>query len=137
MNRSEITNFNEYAKLFPAPVQRFLRTMRATIRKAAPGADEVISYRIPAFKQGKIYVWFAAQSRHIGLYPGANAIAAFKKDLAPYKVGKGTVQFPFDEPLPLALIARIVKYRFKESTGAPKRATKSAKKTRQHRSSTR
>ena len=137
MNRPEVANFSEYAKLFPASVQRLLRTVRATIRKAAPEADEVISYRIPAFKQGKICLWFAAQSRHIGLYPGASAIAAFKKELSPYKVGKGTVQFPFDEPLPLALIERIVKFHFKDAGAVVKRTTHSRKTTIKRRSASR
>ena len=134
MNRPEVADFNEYLKRFPAPVQRLLRMVRATIRKAAPDAEEVISYRIPAFKQGKILVWFAAQSRHIGLYPGAAAISAFEKELAPYKVRTGTVQFPFDEPLPVALITRIVKFRFKKSGAAAKRVKQSPKTTRKRRS---
>ncbi|MGH7660967.1 MAG: iron chaperone [Vulcanimicrobiaceae bacterium] len=134
MDRPAVANFTEYTKLFPAGVQRLLREMRTTIRKAAPDAEEVISYRIPAFKQGKTLVWFAAQSRHIGLYPGVAAIAAFKKDLAPYKVGKGTVQFPFDEPLPVALITRIVKFRLKGQGGTAGRKPKRKQTVRKRRS---
>lgn len=88
--------------------------MRLTIRKVAPKATETISYQIPAFRLDRILVWFAAHANHIGFYPGASAIAAFKKELSEYKSAKGSVQFPFDEPLPLSLIARIVKYRVKE-----------------------
>jgi uncharacterized protein YdhG (YjbR/CyaY superfamily) len=137
MNRPEVADFNEYLKLFPAGVRRILREMRATIRKAAPDAEELISYRIPAFRQGKITVWFAAQSRHVGLYPGAEAIAAFKKELKPYKVGKGTVQFPLDEPLPVALIARIVRSRFKEARDKAKSLPKRPRKLQKRRSTAR
>jgi uncharacterized protein YdhG (YjbR/CyaY superfamily) len=85
--------------------------MRQAIRKAAPGAVEVISYGIPAYKQDGMLAWFAAHANHIGFYPGASGIAAFKKELARYKHAKGSVQFPLDEPLPLALITRMVKFR--------------------------
>ncbi len=95
-------------------VQRLLRKMRETIQKAAPKATDTISYRMPAFRLDGILVWYAAHTRHIGFYPGASAIAAFKKALSGYTSAKGSVQFPFDEPLPLALVARIVKYRVNE-----------------------
>jgi len=107
-------NFNEYAARFPKDVQRLLRQMRATIKKAAPGADEVISYQVPAFKMRRMLVWYAAHTKHIGFYPGASGIKAFKKELAGYKLAKGSVRFPFDEPLPLDVITRIVKFRVKE-----------------------
>lgn len=92
-------------------MQRKLKQMRATIRKAAPGATETISYGIPAFKTTKMLVWFGAHTNHIGFYPGAGGVAAFKKELSRYKFAKGSVQFPFDEPLPLPLVTRIVKFR--------------------------
>ena len=88
--------------------------MRQTIRKAAPQATETISYSMPAFRLHGILVWFAAHTKHIGFYPGASGIRAFAQELSAYKSAKGSVQFPFDEPLPLALIARIVKYRVAE-----------------------
>jgi len=89
--------------------------MRAAIKKAAPGAAETMSYKMPAFRtKAGILVWFAAHEAHIGFYPGASAIRAFREDLSAYKSAKGSVQFPFDEPLPLALVARIVKFRLKE-----------------------
>jgi uncharacterized protein YdhG (YjbR/CyaY superfamily) len=104
-------DFGEYAGRFPAKVQSLLRKVRAAIRKAAPNAQEAISYGIPAFTlNGKRFVWFAAFKSHIGFYPGAAALAAFKKELSGYKSAKGSVQFPFDEPLPLALVDRIVKF---------------------------
>ncbi len=89
--------------------------MRETIRKAAPKAEETISYGMPAYKLKGTLVWFAAHSNHIGFYPGVSGIAAFKKELSPYKSAKGSVQFPVDEPLPLGLVARIVKFRLKEA----------------------
>jgi uncharacterized protein YdhG (YjbR/CyaY superfamily) len=111
-------DYDEYAARYPQDVQQLLQRIRLTIRKAAPRAQETISYGIPAFRQGGIVVWFAAHARHIGLYPGASGIAAFKKELAPYKHAKGSVQFPIDEPLPLALITRIVKFRVKEQSAS-------------------
>lgn len=108
-------DFDEYAERFPLPVQQRLRQMRKTIRRAAPGAQEKISYGMPAFTQNGMLVWFAAHQNHIGLYPRASAIKAFKKELSPYKSAKGSVQLPFDRPLPLALVGRMVKFRVKEN----------------------
>lgn len=105
-------DFNDYLSAFPAKVQTLLKKMRQTIKKAAPKAKETISYNIPTFTvNGKKLVWFAAFKSHVGFYPGAAAIKAFKKELSPYKTAKGSVQFPFDEPLPLSLVERIVKAR--------------------------
>jgi len=112
--KEDAANFEEYARGFPIAVRRLLKTMRQTIREAAPGAEETISYRMPAFKMKKILVWFGAHSGHIGFYPGAAAIASFKKELSVYKSAKGSVQFPFDQPLPLDLVSRMVKFRVKQ-----------------------
>lgn len=108
--------FSEYARRQPKAVQPLLREMRETIRKAAPQAEETISYGMPAFRLGggRPLVWFAAHARHIGFYPGASGIATFADELGGYKHAKGSVQFPIDEPLPLALVARIVRFRVKE-----------------------
>jgi len=95
--------------------------MRATIRNAAPGATETISYGIPAFKTSRMLVWYAAFSNHIGFYPGAGGVAHFKKDLSGYKSAKGSIQFPFDEPLPLALVTRIVKFRVRANEPSARR----------------
>ncbi|HZY97471.1 MAG TPA: DUF1801 domain-containing protein [Candidatus Cybelea sp.] len=109
-------DFNDYLSAFPKNVQMLLGKMRLAIKKAAPKAQETISYNVPAFAMnGKKIVWFAAFKSHIGFYPGAAAIAAFKKELAGYKTAKGSVQFPFDEPLPLSLVARIVEFRLSQS----------------------
>ncbi|MEO6834736.1 MAG: DUF1801 domain-containing protein [Candidatus Tumulicola sp.] len=107
-------NFDDYARSFPKKVQQLLRTLRAAVHKAAPTAEETISYGMPAFKLDRVLVWFAAHTHHIGFYPGRSGITAFEKQLAAYKSAKGSVQFPFDEPLPLTLIARIVKFRLRE-----------------------
>ena len=103
---------DDYVGGFPRTVQTLLRKVRQTIEKAAPDAQETISYGMPAFiRNGKKLVWFGAFTSHIGFYPGAAAIAAFRKELSAYKAAKGSVQFPFDEPLPLDLIGRIVQFR--------------------------
>lgn len=116
-------DFDDYAHRFPKDVQQLLRKMRQTIRKAAPEATETISYRMPAFRLGGILVWYAAHTNHIGLYPGASGIAAFKKELAGYRSAKGSVQFPFNEPLPLSLVTRIVEFRVHEQLAKRRRTT--------------
>jgi uncharacterized protein YdhG (YjbR/CyaY superfamily) len=108
-------DFDEYVSGFPKEIQQFLEQVRVTIKKAAPQAVEVISYGMPAFKMNGMLVWFAAYSKHIGFYPGASGIEAFKKELSNYKGAKGSVQFPFDEPLPLDLVTKIVKYKVNEN----------------------
>ena len=92
--------------------------MRATIRRQAPQAEERISYRIPTYFLDGNLVHFAAFARHIGFYPTPTGIAAFAKALARYAHAKGSVQFPHDEPLPLALVAKIVEARVREQAGA-------------------
>jgi uncharacterized protein YdhG (YjbR/CyaY superfamily) len=108
-------NINEYIATFPLQTRKLLRQMKATIKKAAPKAEEVISYGMPAFKFHGLLVWFAAYTRHIGFYPRVSAIQAFKKEIAKYKNAKGSVQFPLHKPLPLALIKKMVQYRVKEN----------------------
>lgn len=111
----KIETVDEYIAAHPRAVQRLLSDVRKTINQAAPKATEVISYRMPAVTLDGIVVWYAAHRTHIGLYPRTTAIAFFKKELSPYKTAKGSVQFPMDEKLPLALIAKIVKFRVKEN----------------------
>lgn len=108
-------NFADYASQFPQSVQQLLKAVRLTIKKAAPEANETMSYGVPAFRQREILVWFAAHSHHLGFYPRASAIAAFRKELCNYTFAKGSVRFPFDEPLPLDLISRMVRFRLKEA----------------------
>lgn len=110
---------DDYITQFPAPVQRLLQQMRRTIKAAAPGATETMSYGIPTFDvDGKHLVHYAAYAHHIGFYPGARVAAEFADDFARYKSGKGSVQFPLDEPLPLDLVRRIVKFRLAQSKKA-------------------
>lgn len=104
-----------YIARFPKETQKLLKQLRAATKKAAPQAEEVISYGMPAFKLNGMLVWFAAHTKHIGFYPRISAITAFKKELSVYKGAKGSVQFPFDKLLPIGLITRIVKFRVKEN----------------------
>ncbi len=106
---------DEYIADYPPDVQKVLQQIRTTIRKAAPEAEETISYRMPTFTLKGNLVYFAAFKSHIGFYPIPTGIEAFKKELSVYKQGKGSVQFPIDKPLPLNLITRIVKFRVKEN----------------------
>ncbi len=104
-------NVDQYIAQFPLEIRELLEQMRKTIRKAAPDADETISYAIPSYKLNGLLVHFAAFLKHIGFYPGAGAIAVFAEELTGYKTSKGTVQFPFDDPLPLDLVTSIVEFR--------------------------
>ncbi|TQE68321.1 iron chaperone [Leptospira noguchii] len=113
-------NINEYINLFPEDVQYKLRKLRSTIRKAAPNAEEKISYQMPAFALNGNLVYFAAYKKHIGFYPTSSGIKKFQTELTKYKTTKGAIQFPMDQPLPLKLIAKIVKYRIKENTQTKK-----------------
>jgi uncharacterized protein YdhG (YjbR/CyaY superfamily) len=109
-------DIDQYIAGFPPAVQKILQTLRQTIRKAAPTAEESISYQIPTFVLcGSSLVHFAAFKNHIGLYPRKATIAKFKKELSRYEQSKGTIRFPLDEPLPRGLISRIVKFRVKEN----------------------
>jgi uncharacterized protein YdhG (YjbR/CyaY superfamily) len=104
-------NVDEYIASFPLETQEILQQIRATIKAAAPEAEEVISYGMPAYKLNGALVYFAGYKNHIGFYATPNGHEAFEKELSKYKQGKGSVQFPIDEPLPLDLITRIVKFR--------------------------
>jgi len=106
---------DEYIAGFPPDIQAILEKIRTTIRKAAPQAEEAISYRMPTFKLYGNLVHFAAFKSHIGFYPVPTGLAAFKQDLSGYKTSKGAVQFPLDKPIPYGLIRKIVKFRVKEN----------------------
>ena len=116
-------NINQYIAAFPAGVQKILQDVRTVISKAAPDAEEAIKYGIPTFVLGGNLVHFGGFKTHIGFYPAPSGIEAFKNELSKYKLAKGSVQFPLDRPLPLALIARIVKFRVRENeqTGLKKK----------------
>lgn len=119
-------NIDDYIAGFSPDVQTILKKIRATIRKAAPEAQEVISYRMPAFRQNGILVYFAAFKNHIGLYPPVSGSAALKREAARYAGPKGNLQFSLDEPIPYALISQIVKSRARENQ---KRVAAKGKKT--------
>ncbi|MFN0198724.1 MAG: iron chaperone [Planctomycetaceae bacterium] len=106
---------DDYIAGFPEEVQVLLEKVRVTIRKAAPKAEEKISYQIPTFTLKGNLVHFGGFKKHIGFYPGSAGIANFKKELAGYHSAKGSVQFPFDKPIPVGLIAKIVKFRVKQN----------------------
>ena len=108
-------DIDEYIAGFPKDIQKILEQIRVTVKKAAPGASEAIKYAIPTFTLNGNLVHFAALKNHIGFYPVPMAIEAFKKELSIYKQGKGSVQFPLDKPMPLALITKIVKFRVKKN----------------------
>lgn len=105
----------DYISGSPKEVQKLLKQLRAAVKKAAPEAEEYIGYGMPAYKLNGVLVYFAAYKNHIGFYPTPRGIEKFKKELSKYKGSKGTIQFPLDKPLPLALIARIVTYRKREN----------------------
>jgi uncharacterized protein YdhG (YjbR/CyaY superfamily) len=109
------TTVKAYLDAQPAKARALLQTLRKHVKQLAPGAEEVISYNIPAFKWHGLLVWYAGYKGHIGFYPKGSGIAAFKKEIAAYKNSRGAVQFPLNEPLPLELITRIVQFRMKEN----------------------
>jgi uncharacterized protein YdhG (YjbR/CyaY superfamily) len=106
---------DEYIDSYSPFVRERLMEIRKAIKKAAPEAEEKISYRMPAYTLKGMLLYFAAHSNHIGFYPMTTALAAFKDELLTFKTAKGTIQFPNDKPLPLKLITNIVKFRAKEN----------------------
>jgi uncharacterized protein YdhG (YjbR/CyaY superfamily) len=119
MDRSTATTIDAYIAAFPAETRRALEEMRALIRSAAPEATETISYAIPTFDMnGQHLVHFAGYEQHIGFYPTGRGVEAFKEELTSYKSGKGSVQFPLDQPVPWDLVRRIVASRVAQVTAA-------------------
>ena len=116
MAKTDFKSVDEYIASHPEAVQGLLKRVRSTLRKAVPEAKEVISYKIPTYKlPGGPVLYFAGWKRHYSLYPATDhVVAAFKDDLASYEVDKGTIRFPFSEPVPVKLIERIAKFRAKE-----------------------
>lgn len=108
-------SIDQYIKEFPNDVQEILQSVRRTIQNAAPTAKEKISYAMPAFELNGILVYFAAFKNHIGLYALPSGHDAFKEELSKYKTGKGSVQFPLNQPIPFDLISQIVQFRVKEN----------------------
>jgi uncharacterized protein YdhG (YjbR/CyaY superfamily) len=114
MLAAKFRNIDEYHAAFPEHIQVRLDELRMLIKQTAPDAIEVISYNMPAFKQNKVLVYYAAYKNHIGFYPTADPIKVFEKELLKYKTSKGAIQFPIDNPLPRILIKKIVLFRKKE-----------------------
>ncbi len=116
-NKVRFTSIDEYIATFPTEIQKILEELRATIKAAAPGAEEKISYQMPAFTFHGNLVYFAAHKNHIGFYPGTfvSVLQAFNNEISSYVDGKGTLQFPLNQPLPMDLISKIVKYRVGEN----------------------
>jgi uncharacterized protein YdhG (YjbR/CyaY superfamily) len=113
--RSAPRNVDDYIAGFPPEVRAVLHKIRATVRKAAPEAEERISWGMPAYAQDGMLTFFAGFEKHVSVFPGPEGIERFKKELAPYGTSKGTVRFPPGTPVPYGLIARIVKFRLKEN----------------------
>ncbi len=115
-NKVSFNSIDEYIATFPKDVQKIMKQLRATIKAAAPEAEEKISYQMPTFTlNGKYLVYFAGFKNHIGFYAAPRGNAEFKEDLSAYEVGKGTLRFPFDKPIPFDLITKIVKFRVAEN----------------------
>jgi len=119
-SKANLTNVNDYIAAQPKATRLALAQVRRAIRNALPKAEEVISYKMPACKlNGSIVVYFAGWKEHYSLYPaGERLVAAFKDELAPYKVSKGTIRFPLSEPVPGRLIERLAKFRATEANNA-------------------
>lgn len=114
-NQAAPQTIDQYIADFPEDIQKILQKIRATIRKAAPGAAEAIKYQMPTFVLNGNLVHFAAFKHHIGFYPVPTGIEKFKKELSIYRTAKGSAQFPLDQPIPYGLITKIVKFRVKEN----------------------
>lgn len=115
MDSPKPAHIDDYIAGFPKDVQAILEQVRATVRSFAPASEEAISYGIPTFKlHGKALIYFAAFKNHIGVYALPSGNDAFKQELASYKTGKGSIQFPLDKPMPLDLIGKIVQFSVQE-----------------------
>lgn len=112
-NRNIPATIDAYIAMHPETLQALLQKLRATIQKAAPAAEETIKYGIPTFTLHGNLVHFGAYKNHIGFYPAPSGMEAFKKELAAYETGKGSIQFPLSQPIPYKLIEQIVHYRVK------------------------
>jgi len=106
---------DDYIAGFPPEVRVILKKLRATIRKAAPGAEKAIKYRLPTFVLSGNLVHFGAFKKHIGFYATPTGNKQFREELSAYEGAKGSVRFPFDKPIPYSLVSKIVKFRVKEN----------------------
>lgn len=113
---TNLTEVNEYIAGFPLEIQVILEQVRQTIKESAPQSVEVISYGMPGYKLQGMLVWFGGFKNHVGFFPKTAAIEIFKEELTGYKWSKGTIQFPYNKPIPFDLITRVVKFRVEENT---------------------
>ncbi|TME20618.1 MAG: DUF1801 domain-containing protein [Chloroflexi bacterium] len=128
MPNTDFKTVDEYIATHPEEVQAVLQLVRTTIRKAVPDADEMISYQIPAYKlRGGRVIYFAGWKQHYSLYPASDELVeAFKDELAPYEVNKGTIRFPISKPVPVKLIEGIAKFRAKEAAARAEQGDKAS-----------
>ena len=119
---------DEYIDLHPPTVKSGLQLLRKTIKTAAPGAEELISYQMPAYRLKGMLAFFSATKKHYGFYPTASPIVAFREKLKPYETSKGAVRFPLDEPIPVKLVTAMVKWKVKENHAKEKVRTHSSTK---------
>lgn len=117
MQKNNLNSVDTYISTFPKNIQILLQSIRKTIQKSAPDAEETIKYGIPTYVLHGNLVHFGGYKNHIGFYPAPSGISTFKDKLSAYKTAKGSVQFPIDKPLPVELITKIIKYRVKENLG--------------------
>ena len=120
MQKGLFSNVDEYIELHPSPVRAGLALIRKTIKAAAPGAEELISYHMPAYRLNGMLVFFAAAKKHYGFYPTAGPMIPFREKLKAYETSKGAIRFPLDQPIPVKLITEIVKWKVKDNLGTGK-----------------
>jgi uncharacterized protein YdhG (YjbR/CyaY superfamily) len=125
MENRKVESIDEYVALWPLEIRKKLKQIRSVIKKSVPDAEERISYRMPMFYLNGVLVYFAAFKNHIGFFPTAKGVNEFKKELKEYKTTKGTIHFPYDKPIPLELVKKIVLFRAEENRD--KRGTKKQK----------
>lgn len=116
INKLKFSSIDEYIAAQPPDIREKLKKLRQTITKAAPEAEEVISYQMPAYKFHGMLVYFAVFKNHISFFPTSSGVQFFKDKLTAFEISKGTIKFPLDKPIPLRLVAEIVKFRLQENT---------------------
>ena len=128
MKKGRFSTVEEYIALHPAPIRKGLALIRKTIKTAAPGAEEMISYQMPAYKLNGMLAFFSATKNHYGFYPTSGPVNAFSEKLKSFDTSKGTIRFPLDKPLPVKLISEIVKWKVKDNLSVlePKGAKRKA-----------